>query len=380
MDNLVIGCGLCGAVIARELAEKGEKVTIWERRNHIGGNMYDYIDEHGILVQKYGPHIFHTKKKEIYQYICKYEKWNSYQLTCGTVMDDMYCSMPFNFGTIDKFYDEESAKVLKNKLNNAYEGCTATVVQILNSEDKMIREYGELLFEKDYGPYTAKQWGISPSQVDQSILKRVPVRLDYIDRYFDDEYEVMPNSNFTTFFTNLLNHENIEVHLNVDALEHMKILENKIYLDGQEFHQPVFYTGVLDELFENSEGKLPYRSLRFEWEHKDAESIQGAPVVAYPQAEGYTRITEYKKLPIQNVSGTTYAIEYPLHYNADENQEPYYPLLTEESQKNYAIYREKTERINNLYCCGRLADYKYYNMDQALESALILVESKYNGK
>lgn len=375
MDCLVVGCGLCGSVIARHLAEQGKKVVLWERRDHIGGNMYDYVDEHGFLVQKYGPHTFHTKKKELYDFMCRYESWQPYKLTCGAVWDDTYTPTPFNFTTIDTFYPPEQAEILKGKLTEAFAGrSTATVVEVLKHTDPNIRGYAEFLFQNDYAPYTAKQWGVSPAEIDPSVLKRVPLRFSYEEGYFDDNYEVMPKHSFTEFFRNLLNHPNIKVELGVEALEHLRADGDKLTLDGALINIPVVYTGALDELFGCVYGRLPYRSLRFEWKYMDADSLQPAPVVAYPQAAGYTRITEYKKLPLQNKPGSSYAVEYPLPYESGKVMEPYYPVLTEESQRQYAKYKAVTDRIPNLLCCGRLADFKYYNMDQALERALRVIK------
>lgn len=375
MEYLVVGCGLSGAVIARCMADRGHNVTIWERRNHIGGNMYDYVDEHGILVQQYGPHIFHTKEKELYDYMCRYEQWKDYKLTCGAVWDGKYTPSPFNFTTIDTFLPEK-AEILKRKLLEAYDGrSTATVLEVLSHEDEDISGYAAYLFEKDYAPYTAKQWGVSPSEIDSSVLERVPLRFSYDEGYFDDPYEAMPEHSFTAFFENLLDHPNITVKLGIEALDYITIENDCIYIDGNKVETPLVYTGALDELFKCCYGTLPYRSLRFEWKYEDKESYQNAPVVAYPLEAGYTRITEYKKLPEQNnVKGTTYALEYPLPYTEGEKMEPYYPVLTESSQEQYAKYLEMAERIPNLICCGRLADFKYYNMDQTLKRALSIVE------
>lgn len=371
MRCLIVGCGLSGAVIARQLAEQGERVEIWERRDHIGGNMYDYVDEHGFLVQKYGPHAFHTTKRELYDYICRFEQWQEYRLTCGAVWDGKYTPTPFNFTTIDTFYPPEQAAQLKEKLKKAFAGReTATVVEVLEHPDPEIRGYAEYLFEKDYAPYTAKQWGISPKEIDPSVLRRVPLRFSYGEGYFDDAYQIMPTNSYTTFFQNLLDHSNISVQLGVDALKHLEIKENRLWVDGSPADYTVVYTGALDELFGCVYGKLPYRSLRFEWKHTEQDSIQNAPIVAYPQEKGYTRITEYKKLPVQNKPGSSYAVEFPLPYREGERMEPYYPVLTEESQEQYAKYAELAQQVPNLICCGRLADFKYYNMDQALERAL----------
>lgn len=376
MDALVIGCGLTGAVVARFLAEElNKKVVIWERRNHIGGNMYDYYDEHNILVHKYGPHTFHTTKKTLFDYMCRFADWEEYKLTCMAYVNGKFTPTPFNFQTIDDYYDAEEADDLKQRIKKVFDNrSTATVLEVLNCNDEKVSAYAQFLFDNDYSLYTAKQWGVSAKEIDPSVLKRVPLRFSYDVGYFEDEYQVMPAKSYTEFFTNLLNHPNISVQLGVEALENLKINDEKILIDNLEQNIPVIYTGALDELFGLKYGKLPYRSLRFEWKYEDIESKQEAPVVAYPQAEGFTRITEYKKLPVQNIEGTTYAVEYPLTYNDNEKMEPYYPVLTEESQLIYAQYAAKAKQIKGLYCAGRLADFKYYNMDQALERALELCE------
>ncbi|MCI7638754.1 MAG: UDP-galactopyranose mutase [Clostridiales bacterium] len=370
-DYLVVGCGLSGAVVARHLAQQGKQVTIWERRDHIGGNMYDYVDEHGFLVQKYGPHTFHTKIKHLYDYMCQYEQWEPYRLTCGAVWDGKYTPTPFNFSTIDTFYPEDKAQALKQKLTEAFAGReTATVVEVLEHPDPDIRGYAQFLFSNDYAPYTAKQWGVDPSEIDPSVLKRVPLRFSYNVGYFDDAYEVMPRHSFTRFFENLLDHPNVRTELGVDALEHLKVRDNRLFLDGKQLQIPVVYTGALDELFGGVYGQLPYRSIKFDWRYEDIDSLQDAPVVAYPQEPGFTRITEYKKLPVQEKPGTSYAVETSLPYREGEKMEPYYPVLTEASLAQYAKYHAMADQIPNLIYCGRLADFKYYNMDQALDRAL----------
>ena len=377
-DCLIIGCGLSGAVIARHFAEQGKKVEIWERRDHIGGNMFDYTDGHGFLVQQYGPHIFHTKDKVLYDYMCRFESWQPYKLVCGAAWDGKYTPTPFNFTTIDTFYPPEQAAKLKEKLSTAFAGRpSATVVEVLQHPDADIRGYAEFLFQNDYAPYTAKQWGVSPDEIDPSVLKRVPLLFSYDTGYFDDPYECMPVHSFTHFFEGLLDHPNITVKLGVEALDRLSVRGDAICLDGEKVGFPVVYTGALDELFGLQYGRLPYRSLRFEWKYEERDSLQEAPVVAYPQEAGFTRITEYKKLPEQSGAGTSYALEYPLPYREGAALEPYYPVLTEDSQKQYARYRELAERIPNLVCCGRLADFKYYNMDQALARALDVCENQW---
>lgn len=373
-DMIIIGCGLTGAVIAQEAATKGKKVLVVERRTHIGGNMYDYVEEHGFLVQKYGPHAFHTTNKSLYEYICRFEHWQEYHLKCGATWDGRYTPTPFNFKTIDVFFDTGKAQTIKAALQKEYtDRAFVTVVEALEHNNKEIRNYAEYLFAQDYAPYTAKQWGISPDKIDPSVLKRVPLRLDYGEGYFEDEFQVLPQHSYTYFFQKLLDHPNIQVELGINALEKLEIGEDTLFWEGEAFSGTVVYTGALDELFNYKFGRLPYRSLRFEWEYRPEAKVQEAPIVAYPQESDYTRITEYKQLPPQEGEGTILAKEFPLSCQ-ECNVEPYYPVLTEESQKCYASYRNLAASIPNLICCGRLGDFKYYNMDQALARALEIAQ------
>ena len=371
MKYIIVGCGITGVTIGRLLAEAGQKVEIWERRNHIAGNMYDYIDEYGILVHKYGPHIFHTNNEEVWKFVNQFEEWKPFKLVCGASWDGKYTPTAFNFKTIDVFYLPEEAEKLKKKLLEAYpERESATVVEMLENSDPDIRGYAEFLFKNDYAPYTAKQWGVSPEEIDRSVLKRVPIRFSYDESYFTDKYEAMPVHGYTKMFEKMLEHENIKVKLGVDALDHLKVIDGKMLLDGNHIDDTIIYTGAIDELLEFRYGRLPYRSLRFEWKYEPIDSLQEAPVVAYPQEPRFTRITEYKKLPVQNVAGSSYAIEYPLPYKSGEVVEPYYPVPTEESKEIYKRYMSIAGMIPNLVICGRLAEFKYYNMDQVIAHAM----------
>ena len=349
-DAIVVGCGLSGAVAARYMAEeKKKKVLILERREHIGGNMYDYVNKDGILVHKYGPHTFHTNNKEIYDYICRFGNWNEYKLTCGAVIDGKYTPTPFNYTTIDTFFDKVKAKSIKESIDKFYSKKNfATVLEMLNHRDLNIKEYAKFLFDKDYSLYTAKQWGVSPEEIDPSVLSRVPVRFNYEIGYFDDKYQVMPEISYTEFFENILNYSGITIRTSIDARTMIRLETEtcQIYVNNQIFKGDIIYTGPIDELFENCYGNLPYRSLRFEWITENKKSFQPAPVVAYPQANDYTRITEYTKLPLQEVGNkTTYAIEYPLPYESSGKNEPYYPVLTAKSKVMYEKYRILAEKL-----------------------------------
>ena len=375
-EYIIVGAGITGAVIGRHLAERGHKVTIVDRRSHIAGNIYDEKDENGLIIQKYGPHIFHTNNKRVYDYITKYADWEDFFLECMVYMKGKYTPSPFNFKTIDDYYSEEKAKALKARIKAKYgDSEKTTIVEMLNSDDELIKEYADFLFESDYSLYTAKQWGISPKEIDISVLKRVPVLFSYKTGYFDDRYQCMPRGGFTKFIENVLNHENITLKLNTEAASFITIENGTLLINGKETDKTVIYTGAADELLNSKYGVLPYRSLKFEYKTENTDSYQAAPVVAYPEVDGYTRITEYSKLPVQKTNGkTVIALEYPLSYDK-KTSEPYYPIPTEESRALYEKYRNALDKIPNLIICGRLGDFKYYNMDGALLRALEICDT-----
>ena len=374
-DFIVIGSGIVGCVIAHELAEKGSKVTVWERRKHTGGNLYDFTDKYGIHVHLYGPHIFHTKIERVWKYVNQFCTFSDYNLVCGSVIDGKCVPTSFDFKSIDTFFPEEADTIKEHIKQYFGDRRSASIIEMLDANDNFIKKFAQFLYDKDYALYTAKQWGIQPEEVDREIFNRVPIMFSYGSKYFEDPYQGLPVNGYTELIDNLLAHENIEVKTNYDALDHLSINEDQILIDGKNSDSTFVYTGPLDELFNCKYGKLPYRSLRFEWIHKDIDSFQDMPVVAYPQAKEFTRITEYKKLPYQDVPGTTYAVEYPLPYKQGEDNEPYYPVLTDESKKLFNKYKDMASNINKLICCGRLADFKYYNMDQAIDCALNIVDN-----
>lgn len=378
-DYIIAGAGLSGSVYARRMAEKGKKVLVIERRKTIAGNLYDEKDESGILVQKYGPHTLHTNDEEVWEFAKRFAEWEPFKLRCEVNMLGKSTPSPFNFKTIDQFYPEDKAKKLKEHLKENYpNSVTVTIVELLKHEDSLIREYAEFLFKNDYSLYTAKQWGLKPEDVDVSVLKRVPVRLDYKEMYFTDKYEYMPVGGFTLFIENMLNHPNIEVIFG-DARDYIEldVEKQKVkFKDVEGNEDAIFvYTGPIDELFEYKYEALPYRSVRFEYIMLPQSSFQNAPVVAYPQVKDFTRITEYTKIPVQNVGEVTIiAKEYPQQYKVEGDIEPYYPIPTEASAEQYKKYKGEASKYVNLVLCGRLADFKYYNMDQAIKRVLELLK------
>ena len=377
MDYLVIGCGLTGSVIARHLADKGNHIRMWERRSHIGGNMYDYIDENGILVHKYGPHVFHTNDVKESDYMKRFGEWVDFPIKCRVNMLGKVTPSPFNFQTIDDFFPGSQGDQIKRSLLSTYQGREkVTIVEMLESDNHIVKEYAEFLFKHDYSLYTAKQWGIQPKDVDPSILKRVPILLSYKDGYFDDVWQMVPRDGYTKWFEELLNHRNIDIELEIEALNHIRIEDDAVYVDGNIFEGVVIYTGPIDELFRKEYGSLPYRSLKFKWETVQTYRYLEAPLVAYPEVRDFTRITEYNHFPQKEAREvTSLAYEYPMMYEEGIHVEPYYPLLTVDSQKQYELYKSKAESITNLVVAGRLATFKYYNMNQALAAALEVAES-----
>ena len=379
-DYVIVGAGLSGGVLARKLAEeRNKKILIIERRSHIAGNMYDYNDVHGIRVQLYGPHVFHTEIEEIYQFLIRFCEPVPYKTRCEAVIDGISTPSPFNFKTIDQFYDKKTADRLKKTLSSYYfNQKEVTVLEMLESLEPSIKGYAQFLFEKDYKPYTAKQWNLNPSEIDPSVLGRVPIVLSYRDTYFNDEYEFIPKEGFEEFYRKLIGHPNIAVKLGVDAMEKLKIDEEQkiIYYEGEKVN--LIYTGAIDELFHYKYGVLPYRSLKFEFQSFQRESFQNTAIVAYPQEKGYTRITEYTKMPKQTGLGwTSVAYEYPIAYDKkiEGGTEPYYPVLTCDSEEKYGKYRMYASKFRNLILCGRLAEFKYFNMDQCVLRALEIYNS-----
>lgn len=377
-NAIVVGSGFSGAVTARQLAQAGKKVLVLEKRPQTGGNMYDSPDENGVLVHWYGPHIFHTSSQRVWDYVQQFSRWEPYQHRVLGRIDGKLVPIPFNFTSLDALFPPQEAEEIKRKLQSLFPGqATASVLDLMNSPEEAVARFGSFVFEKVFLHYTAKQWGTPPSQVDRSVINRVPVVLGYDDRYFQDTFQAMPAGGFTPLFQSLLNHPNIEVRLNCDALPLLSLNQEtgEIRFSGKAFTGPVVFTGPVDQLFGCRFGPLPYRSLNLVFEQLECTSFQPASVVNYPNEEAFTRITEFKKLTGQQLSGvTTILKEYPLPYRPESAQgnTPYYVISSPENLARYQQYARLAAAFPNLHLCGRLAQYKYYNMDGAILQALEL--------
>ncbi|MFV0380333.1 MAG: UDP-galactopyranose mutase [Anaerorhabdus sp.] len=378
-DVIVVGAGFAGATLAERFATiENKKVLVIEKRSHIGGNMYDYIDENKVLRHEYGPHIFHTNSKRVVDYLSTFTSWHSYEHRVLGMVESSLVPIPFNLTSIEKCFDKEKSARLKKSLIKSYGiNSKVPILELKKNKDVEIKELAEFIYEHVFKHYTMKQWGLSPEEIDPKVTGRVPILVGEDDRYFQDEYQMMPMDGYTSIFNKMLNHNNIEVRLNTDAKDLIRIdLENNcVFFENKKIDCPVIYTGAVDDLLNYKLGELPYRSLYFEIESFNGTK-QSATTINYPTPEtehAFTRITEYK-LMMSNYpkESSTLAKEFPKEYNrnAKLGNIPYYPIFTDGNQKKYQDYCDLIKNIKNLHLLGRLAEYKYYNMDSIIERSL----------
>lgn len=362
-DIFIIGAGISGATLAERYASLGKKVVVVEKRDHIAGNCYDYYDENGILVSKYGAHLFHTNDQEVWDYVNQFSEWYPWEHKVIARVDDKTVPIPVNITTVNTLFDtnieteEEMTKWLDEN--------RVVYNPPKNGEEAVLNRVGPVLYEKMFKHYTKKQWDKFPEELNASVLERIPVRTNYDDRYFSDKYQALPKGGYTQIFKNMLNHPNITVLLDTDYFD---------IKDNLQGYEKLFYTGPIDRFIEFKDkmvDKLEYRSINFVTEHLDQEYFQENSVVNYPGKEvDFTRIIEYKHFGNQKSDKTSIVKEYTV-----DDGEPYYPVPNEKNQKVYDLYKREAEKLTDVYFVGRLANYKYFNMDQAFKNALELFES-----
>jgi UDP-galactopyranose mutase len=354
-DYLIVGAGFAGSVLAERLATRSnKKVLIIDKRSHIAGNAFDHYNEEGILVHKYGPHIFHTNSKDVFDYLSLFTDWRSYEHRVLASVDGQLVPMPINLDTINKMY---GLSLTSFQLEEWFESVAEKVPVIKTSEDVVVSKIGRELYEKFFRNYTRKQWAMDPSELDKSVTSRVPTRTNRDNRYFTDTYQAMPAHGFTRMFENMLAHPNIKIMLNTDYREIMNLIPFK----------EMIFTGPVDEFFDYKFGKLPYRSLEFKHETLNTETFLPTAVVNYPNEHAYTRITEFKYLTGQKHPKTSVVYEFP-----QAEGDPYYPVPRPENAELYNKYKKLADQTPNVHFVGRLATYKYYNMDQVVAQALTL--------
>jgi UDP-galactopyranose mutase len=378
-EFIIVGSGFAGSVIAERIANVlNQKVLIIEKRNHIGGNCYDYRDENNIIVHKYGPHIFHTDYKEVFDYLSNFTDWHIYHHRVLAFVDGKKVPLPFNLNSIYEVFPQELAKRLEVRLIEKYGyGTKITILELLKEEDQDLKFLANYVYEKVYKNYTMKQWGLKPEEISPQVTARVPIYISRDNRYFTDKYQVIPKDGYTKIFERMLKHPNIKIMLNTDFKEVISIdFENKkIYFLGQEFKGKLIFTGMIDELFNFKYGFLPYRSLDLRFETIEQEYYQEAPVVNYPNDYDFTRITEFKHIHPVKSDKTTILKEYPKAYQPNVDI-PYYPVFTKENQELYNKYKEEADKFENLILVGRLAEYRYYDMDDVVKRALEVFEER----
>ena len=352
-DYLIVGAGFAGSVLAERLARgSNKKVLICDKRPHIGGNAYDHYNEAGILVHKYGPHIFHTNSREVFEYLSRFTEWRPYQHRVRASVDGQIVPIPINLDTINALY---GLNLTSFEVEDFFKRVSEPCEQIRTSEDVVVNAVGRELYEKFFRNYTRKQCGLDPSELDASVTARVPTRTNRDDRYFTDTYQAMPLHGYTAMFEKMLDHPNIKILLNCDYREIQREIP----------YREMIYTGPVDSFFDYRYGKLPYRSLEFKHETHDVPTFQSAPVINYPNDQLYTRVTEFKYLTGQEHSKTSVVYEYP-----QAEGDPYYPVPRKENADLYAQYQALADETPDVHFVGRLATYKYYNMDQIVAQAL----------
>lgn len=377
-DTIIVGAGFAGAVVARELAERGgEQVLVLDSRDHIGGNCYDVADEHGILIHQYGPHIFHTNIERVYTYLSRFTEWFDYQHEVVARVGEQEIPVPFNLNTLEMVFGAEAAELETLLIERFGEGARVPILTLREAEDERLKKIADYVYENIFLKYTMKQWGKTPEEIDPAVSGRVPVVLSRDDRYFGDTYQGMPKRGYTELFENLLDHPGIRLKLSTDArdlLEFNPGSETPVHWKGEVFTGKVIFTGAIDELFDCRYGRLPYRSLRFDFEHVEQERFQSHGVVNYTVSEDFTRITEFKYLTDEwDKQGTTIVREYPFAYRGEEGEIPYYAINNAENDALYEKYRALAEDCG-LTLLGRLAEYKYYNIDAIVDRALTVAE------
>lgn len=352
-DYLIVGAGFAGSVLAERLAtQSNKKVLIIDKRSHIGGNAYDYFNNDGILIHKYGPHIFHTNSKEVFEYLGQFTAWRPYEHKVLGSVDGQLVPIPINLNTINALY---GLNLCSADVEDFFAKRAEKVDRIKTSEDVVVSKVGRELYEKFFRGYTRKMWNLDPSELDASVTARVPTRTNRDDRYFTDTYQAMPLHGYTQMFQNMLSHRNIKIMLNTDYKEIIDMIPYK----------NLIFTGPVDEYFNYCYGKLPYRSLEFKFETIDKEVFQSTGTINYPNEQLYTRITDFKYLTGQVHSKTAVVYEFP-----KAEGDPYYPVPRPENAELYKKYQQLASTIKNTYFVGRLATYKYYNMDQVVAQAL----------
>ncbi|KOO58147.1 UDP-galactopyranose mutase [Rheinheimera sp. KL1] len=375
-DAIVVGAGFSGAVMAERLASQlGWQVLVLEQRNHLAGNCFDKTDNNGIRIHQYGPHLFHTNKSDVWQYLSQFTEWQPYEHKVQARVGDMLLPLPFNLNSLYRLYPAETAQKLEQLLIQRYgAGSKVSILRLKQTDEPELRQLADWIYQNIFVNYTMRQWGIKAEDIAPEVLERVPVVLSRDDRYFHDQYQAIPIDGYTALIGKLLSQPGIDIQLQQNALQRLKLAQGKIWLDGEPFKGKLIYTGMLDQLFSYQFGELPYRSLQFEFKQLDFPYFQTSTTVNYPNEDSFTRITEFKHILGEQCSSTTIVTEYPQDYDKNDPKKniPYYPVFTADNEEKFGQYKVLAAQYPQLIPLGRLAEYKYFNMDDAVSNALQL--------
>lgn len=375
-DMIVVGAGYAGSVCARRVAEgAGFRVAVLERREHIAGNAYDYVNDEGILVHKYGPHIYHTYSERVHEFLSRFTKWTDYQHKVLANIHGTLMPVPFNHTSLRLAFGEDRGEELYRKLVDTFgEDKKVPIMELRQKNDPDLQEVADYVYENVFLYYTMKQWGQTPDQIDPSVTGRVPVFIGDDDRYFPQApYQGMPEDGYTVLFEHMLDHDLIDVFVGVDARDIFTLDENNVSVCGKVYGGEIVYTGPLDELFNLDLGALPYRTLDMQFETLEQDQFQPVGTVNYTTSEDFTRITEFKNMTGQVVPGkTTIMKEFSHAYEPGSGQTPYYAIIDPKNRALYERYLERVQNLTNFHPVGRLAEYRYYDMDAVTDSALEL--------
>ncbi|WP_428355695.1 UDP-galactopyranose mutase [Methyloprofundus sp.] len=375
-DTIIVGAGFAGAVLAERLAtQKQQRILVIDKRQHIGGNCYDCFDDHGVLIHQYGPHLFHTDNKKVFDYLGQFTEWLTYQHEVLALIDGQKVPVPFNLNSLHSLLPKSLAESLELKLIERFGyGVKVPILELREIDDKELKFLADFIYEKIFVNYTAKQWGKKPEDISAEVTGRVPVHISRDNRYFQDKYQAIPAQGYTQVFQKMLNQRNISLMLNTDFKDVFKLDfdTGKMQFMQSEFKGQLIFTGLIDELFASRFGELPYRSLAFNFEHLPIEQFQQKTTINYPNDYDFTRITEFKHITQQITPGTTIVKEFPQDFDRNDPNKniPYYPIFTDENKQKLDRYLDFAKQFENITLVGRLAENRYYDMDDIVARAL----------
>lgn len=378
-DFIIVGSGFAGVTAARLLAEKGNNVIILEKKSHISGNMYDYVDENNIRVHKYGPHILMTDNENVISFLSRFTEWLELKVNVETYIDGKYLPLPINLNSIEKLYEKQGKEITKKLLSSYKLDEQINILDLLNSDDQMIKDFAEDIYNKVFLGYNVKMWGMKPTEIDKEVVGRSPIRITYQNQKTNCKYQVVPKNGYIELFNKMVDHPNIDVQVNTDANEKIKLEQDKLFYNNKIFNGKVIWTAPIDELFNYKYGEMPYRSIYFKKEIINSKPLFSSLSATYPMNYKKIRSSNMNKITYTGESDKTVIVsEYSSHFDKSNNKYnvPSYPIINENNLCKYEKYKKLAKNVANFYIVGRLAEFKYYDMSQVIQATFDLVEKE----